>query len=477
VIFDRKLEEICETFGFLTEGSERTAFNEVVLPLWQRSIKRVLTNFRRMTLFFSALRISLESVSPEVNLLDMMVLQLVKMVSEETYEFIFDNGPLFYYPGWKIRLWLEGLSADDKKETEIRKKRLDSFFGSLPALDRTLVTELLRVIFPSVDRSLRDSQFSLHSENEQEAEEHKRIYHPDYFPRYFIHQVPFNLFGKEEMKNFIVELNAQTRVEQVESNFRGVMESLAKNPWKRWSFLDGLAKDCSQIGDFQASALVTAVAAISDSLENDVLSLGEWGRARAILFAAAERFSGTAELQTLLVGAIREAASDAFAADILRYSTAMRKQNRIITDWQNVDERAIKMAFSERMRASYAVGAQQEFSYRRDDLSSFLIWAANSDEDRARVAEFFRDRFQRFPIEQGKFLGWTLPKGVPYEGDPLDVVDRLFPVEELTISMARYDAETLTEHDRMSVQWFLELMEQRTRDRATPDDPQPEVLG
>jgi len=178
--------------------------------------------------------------------------------------------------------------------------------------------------------------------------------------------------------------------------------------------------------------VIVGIAHISDSLEGDFLGISEWGRASALLFAAAKRFEGTSKLQRILIEAIQGCSSDAFAADILRYSTSMRQQNNIIANWQEVDESALKTAFCERMRRKYGAGSEREFPYRRDDLSPFFIWVNASDEDKQEEIAFFRDRFERHPLELGKFLGWALPKTtVVYEGDPLLTLERLFPVDEL----------------------------------------------
>jgi hypothetical protein len=463
-IFDRKLGAICEAYQLLQVEEDKKAFNEAVLPLWHTSIKRYLSNFRRMTLFFNAFRMALDPVVTEVNLFDMMVLQLVKMISEETYQFIYENGPLFYNPRWRITLWMERLSFDDKKEATVRDERLKEFFDSLPSAIRGQVTPLLSVIFPTVDQALRGDRFSLRSQSEQEAQKTKRIFHPDYFPRYFIHQVPAGMFGRAEMTNFINELNARQDVEGSVAKLGEEFNILASNPWKRYGFLDALVADADRLGEAQSEGLILGIAEISETLESDFWGLSDWGRARALLFSAANRFAGTAKLQSVLVAAIRRCSSDGFAADILRYSTTMRPQNNIVTNWQAVDESTIKAAFSERMRSRYEVGSERQFLYRKDDLKPFFMWAGASPEDKTREIAFFRDRFQRCPIELGKFLGWALPKDtVVYRGDPLLTPELLFPIDELFDLVREGNDEGWSESERESVHWFLELVAQRRR--------------
>ena len=461
-LFDAKLEHVCQTYNLLQDEKEKKKFSDAVLSVWHSSIKRILTNLRKISIFFNALRDALAPVSAEVNLFDMVVLQLVRLVSEDTYQFIYDNGPLFYYPGWRVTLWLERLSIDDEAESRIHRERLSAFFQSIPDPALTRVKTLLEEIFPTVRQYVRNDRISFRGVREEQAEAEKRIYHPDFFPRYFIHQVPLSIFGIAEMSEFIEALNAEQSVSQNVAKFRSTVDGMAKNSWKRWSFLDALIKQVERLGDSQAEAVAMGVAAISDSLEPEVLGLGEWGRARVLVLVAAKHVSGGRGVERILSSSIQQATSDGFAADILRFSTTMRDRNKIITDWTNVNESALKTAFAERMSAKYAVGSDRPFSCgRMEDVSAFHLWAAIGQDGRSSVNRFLRDRFERYPDERGSFLGCVIPRRAVYDGDPLVLVDRLFPTEELFESISERPVEGRSDSDRESVDWFLELMRAR----------------
>jgi hypothetical protein len=412
---------------------------------------------------------SLQPVSAEVNLFDMMVLQLVKMIWEDAYQFIYENGPLFYYSRWRITLWIERLSVDDRKEAAIRDAKLKAFLDTLPSGIKEQVKSLLVAIFPTVEHTVNGERFSGGRQSEERAKTAKRIYHPDYFPRYFIHQVPAAMFGIAEMRDTIARWNALPDVEQTVAAFRETLTKLASNPWKRWSFLDNFVAEAEHLGEAPSEGVILGIAAVSDSFESDVFGLSDWGRARALTFAAAKRFEGTAKLQQVIIGAIQRCSSDGFAADILRYSTAMRANNNLIADWRNVDEASIRHAFAGRMREKYPVGSNLEFPYNRGDLNPFFIWVHPGGEDKRLVTEFFRDRFQRHPVELGRFLSWVLPKSDMVQGDPLPAVDKLFPIDELFDTVQQHHAELLG--DSESIEWFRELMAQR---RVHPAEVLPE---
>ena len=130
----------------------------------------------------------------------MLVLQLVKSMLQETYEFIYENGPLFYEANWRMQHWMERLSVDEKVEAEIRDKQLKSFFETLHPPVRGWVTELLAKVFPTVDHCLHGNRTWREHKTLTELRRASNI-HPDYFPRYFIYQVPSDVFGVAEMSS------------------------------------------------------------------------------------------------------------------------------------------------------------------------------------------------------------------------------------------------------------------------------------
>lgn len=477
-LFDSELKHICVTFELLQNETEIKKFNDALLTLWHNPIKHVLSNFRKIAIFFNSLQAVLAPVCTEVNLFDMLVLQLVKFVSEDAYEFIYDNGSLFYDPGWRVSLWPERISFENERASRIIKERLDSFFAPFPSPLKDQLKELLAAIFPTVKAYARGDRISFTGISAEAAEKDRHIYHPDYFPRYFIHQVPASMFGIAEMSEFIEELNSEHDIEPSRDRFRRLATSLAKNSWKRWSFLNLLVHEFDRLGRVQAEATALGVADISDSLQPEVLGLGEWGRARVLVFLGAKRFAGTPKVENILARVICESQSDGFAADILRFSTTLKDRNKIMTDWSGVTDAALSAAFAKRMRLRYATGSQREFPANRlEDIAAFHLWARVSEENRQLEVDFLRERFARNPVERGRFLGGVLPKHAIFEGNPLDAISNLFPLGDLLELVTAVPIEHFAESDRDSVNRFLELMAQRSGGKAEVVPPETGANG
>jgi hypothetical protein len=460
--FDARMEQIAQDFSLFPDGKSRKSFEESLRPLWYSLLRQYLRNFRRMTLFFNAYRSALEPVAAEVNPFDMLVLQLVKLVSEEAYEFVYSNGPVFYEASWRMANWLERLSVDDSTERDMRNAQLKEFFDSQEPPTRRWIQQLFEEIFPTVRDFANVNRFRGRGADADLADRERRIYHPNFFPRYFIHQVPSSMYGLAEMGRLIEALNEARTSDECAALLNQTLSALRRNLLKRWDFLRTFANQADLLGDVQAEAIALGIAGASNLLNEDLLGEGEWGRARALFFVCLKRFSGTPKLQELIVMAIQESGSDAFAADVLRFSTTARNNNNIVTEWDGCNEESIRAAFGRRMRRKYHVHPDARFDFPRDTLPSFFIWVGLSEDDRAQEMAFLRTLFVGDPSAPGCFLDWVLPSDGIYQGDPLDAVGKLYPLDELRGIVER-DLTTWSEAGRQAATRFLTMLQRRER--------------
>ena len=465
-LFDQELEKLCKRNHLVETPEEKTSFQQALSQIWHRAMKRHIRNLRKLRLFFNTLGLAVAPVASEINLFDMMILQCVNMISPETHKFIKENGPLFYYSGWRIERWLERSTSDEREDKKERDKIYKDFFDSLPWQQRDLVSTLLEAIFPTVRQYRASGGFTTSEPHEPTAEQERRIYHPDFFPRYFLAQVPASVFGEEKLAAFLEEINnCQSEfdcIALVEQTFT----SLSNRPQKQWSFLHKVAMSSEKLADTQAESVIVSLARLSDKFEADVLGLGEWGRARVVIFTLANRFAKTPKIQELLARAIKTASSDSFAADILRFSEEPR-ENPLVTDWTNIDVDALKATFAQRMRERYRPNDENPFDYKRERISAFGTWTKLGPEERLQEVGYFRERFRRNPLESGSFLSWVLPKHAEYQGNPLDWVDVFLPKDELWEIVNPIRGETgWSESERQSVRWFKELMEKHRGEAA-----------
>lgn len=466
-IFDQQFEKICKEFHLLETEEEQKAFNDKFFPLWQSNIKFWMNNIRRLSLFFNSLHAALTPVHQEVNLYDMFILQIVKQESDDVYEFIFENGPLFYYPEWRIWNFLENQSSLTEANDKLRSDRIKAFLEGLDKDIRMRITPLLEEIFPTVEGVRRDR--FLGRVGEDAAARGRRIFHPDYFARYFINQVPSEMYGQEELNKVVRMLNESQSIQDCSARFSEILKSLDRSGIKRWSFLDGMVHKVEPLGDLQCEAVALGIARFDDSLEADFLGVGEWGRARALMFEAMNRFSGTQRIQTILASAILEASSDRVALEIVGFCTDNRANNNLITSWDHVDGNGLKAAFAHRMQTAYQVGSMRPIPQRIRDLNPFLFWSRYDQEARQSQQAFFRFRFKHDVHEIPRFLEWVTPmEAMAYQEHPVTFLDRIYPSEELHRLISEQEQDVWDQNERRIIAKFLErLMERTAVDQAT----------
>jgi predicted KAP-like P-loop ATPase len=428
--------------------------------LWFSAGKRYFVTLRRLSTYFKNLEAASRAIGNEVNFFDLSVLEAVRQVSPSTFEFIYNHGNLFYFPSWRLSLWPErvGVGVDDKEEQKQITSRLDAFFSSLDDATRQIVAPMLGRIFPSVAACLGRQRVTIGapSADATEADRLKRIYHPDYFHRYFTSQVPASLYGEQELTEFINRLNDADGEESATNIVREELAILSRVPVRRSDFFDRLPEASQRLKPEKAEMLAHRVADVSSQLAADILG-GEQGRARALIFVVANRFTDTTKAHAILERAIRGAASDGFAADLLQYCIDQGR-NKIIRDWENIDPGKLELAFSERMKARYSPLTDVAMPRDPHTLRAFFRWSRTSKNAQADVIAYVRSRLDKSGSEVANFISWLFPGDVVYGSNPAEVVELLFPVEELrrrTLHLER--AVELTEVQREALDRFRKL--------------------
>jgi predicted KAP-like P-loop ATPase len=201
---EKRLFAICDRVGLLKQEEERGKFEVDFRTLWRRILKDYLNNLRRVKLFTNRLNRSLPILGHEVNLKDLVILEVVRMMNPVIYEEIFRNARYFMFPGWRNWSSEESLHPDEEQATKMRIGYFNVLFHDLLRPPQGTLLALLKEIFPTVSSYLNGGGIPRHlAQNAEGAERERRIYHPDYFARYFVFQVPQDLFGEKELSDCI----------------------------------------------------------------------------------------------------------------------------------------------------------------------------------------------------------------------------------------------------------------------------------
>jgi len=443
--FENRFYAICDRNHLLMEAGERQKFTDDFRILWQVSLRAYFTNLRRLKLYTNRLSRSLPLVGEEVNIRDFCLLELVRMMHPVIYEEIYRNARYFMFAPWRFTAWLQIVSPDEGEAQEKRNEYFKRLFRDLPVPPEGTLLAILKELFPTVDAFLSGRDIPARvAQNGEEAERQRRIYHPDFFPRYFILQVPQDLFGEKETSTFVTTMNKQSDVAECVSVFRSQYEKLQELPMKRWDFLRRVKGAIQRFKSIAMEALPIAVSGFSDGFESGSLEPVEETTARGIVFAAADQLNKTLSAQSVLERVLREAASDRFATLVLNDCTTMK--NRELQDWSKVDAEKLQGVFRERMKEKCSSGRFTFFpSEGHIDFTPLGRWALCGTEGREQVQQYLRQEFEARHSNVGKFLVRFFPEVKvhptvdPRAQDPVGTISRIyFPLKELAELLEMY---------------------------------------
>jgi len=454
--FDRRFETLCKAHGLLGTENEQTKFKEHFSPLWQVHLSHYFSNLRRIKLFLNRIATAIVPIAKEICLADFILLEIIRDVAPDIYEGIYVHRRYFFYGEWMIETWPERLHPDDAKETELRKQFLDGLLHPLDSAKRTLVTELLCELFPAV-REYRGDALA-RGGSSLEAKKGRRIFHPAFFPRYFIFGVQSDAFGEAEFDDLESDLKKCKGIESCKQHFKGVFETLPEESRRRWDLLDQLAIKIDRFGLLQAESVGVALAELSDRIQPPLLSLGEAEAARRIIFVVANLLASSSKVQQFLEQTIRASAADYFALLIIAACKDPSK-NEILTQWEHVNVDRLHQSFRERMRDKYFKGGAAsifDVQNQKGAIRSLKAWltAGGSEE----IGSYLTDEFRRRPRSLGTLLLLMFPTEESSTQLHLRALSELYPLAQIENWLNEHGSKTYGTEEEPAVERFRGLL-------------------
>ena len=433
--FDRRFESLCKRHNFLSTERDQKEFNERFNPLWKEHIRQNLSNIRKLKLFFNKMASTVESIAKEINLFDFFLIELIRDNAPELYERIYPEGRFFYYTSWRIETWAEGFSIDERDNQQKLNQYYDSFFQSLEGGKKKTILGILRELFPRVKEYAKGGSFG--GPDPQRGFDERRIYHPDFFPRYFIFSVPSNQFGEVEFNEFTAALSNKS-VTEVAATFREMFAKLESGSLKRLHFLERLASSISTFPKITAEGLATGVAQVSKQLQGDSM-IGEPADARKIVLRTAMIQASDVRKQNFLEEIINSAEADSFAADLVGLFIGEPAEKREAAGLGNIDVEALKNCFRNRMKSKYQSGnGKSIFEEGKNLVQTLFVWHHCGEEAQKEEREVLAREFEEKPQVIGKLISLVAWPGHPaYDGE-VAALGKLFPLSELKKYLDKY---------------------------------------
>ena len=430
---ETRLKKVFSRADWFETADDETKYHELLTGAWDDALSKVLTNLRKIAILANSLSVVARPLSREANAFDMVIIETLRCFFPEVYERVRQNGDAFLGsdPSWRSRFY----SEDQAKAS--RKQFYEHLIQELYATERSKpAADLLWWLFPefAMYLSTRVGRSLVGIEKDSDlAERQKRISHDDFFPIYFGYRVPETLYSGTELRAFVRNLNESGSTAERKVLFQKTLRSITEGDPRRLSFLHRILHSIGRFDDSTARALAIAVSECASDYSYDSIlpSAAEAGKAMAIIFEVAQRFSQSAEVQKVLEDSILAATDDTLAFRLLTFCLAPER-NKILKDFSHVRADALKKTFAQRMRRRYVERFEDlDTSLAQCDRSAFVLWAESSSEDREAEVGFWRRYVDSSRKRLAKMCDILFPSGTLWESDPSPHIDRLFPLSEL----------------------------------------------
>ncbi len=463
--FEKRFYAICDRRKLLVDLVERQKFADDFKVLWQMYFRGYFTNLRRIKLLANRLNRSLSLVGEEINLRDFVLLEAVRTISPVVYEDIFWNARYFMFVRWRTATTLQLASIDDDQETAMRVNYFNVLFKGLARPPEGILLGLMKELFPYVEYYLSSRAVPENvSKGEEKGERERRIYHPDFFPRYFILRSPQDLFGEKALADFIQKINAKSEVAECARVFKATYEGLNSLPMKRLDFLHRVEISLGKFSEPATRAFPVVISEISAGFDKDPSKTLDEITSRRIVMAAADRLHPTVGVQNVLENVILVASSDRLAVGVLNDCVNKRSPQLNGWDWGRIDVERLTKAYRDRMKAKYIpVGSASFFSGEgQPDIVPLGRWALCGSEGRSQAHECLLSEFNAKHSNLGKFLSLFFISEVenelswPGRKDPLVTIQEIyFPLKEIVdlLNVFQTTAYTSADEERAIIEF------------------------
>jgi hypothetical protein len=389
---------------------------------------------------------SIKPIAREVNLLDYVLLEVIHDAAPTVYTDIFRNGRYFYYSEWRLQTWIEKLGFDDDQAARKRNEFYGDFVQSFPSGKRSLIAHVLEELFPTFRLFKEARGFRGARPNQETSERSKKIYHPDYFPVYFISRVPSSQVSEAEFEQFVQSLQHATTIPEIAAAFRGHLES-CEGELKRWYFFHLLLLKISELDEIHACGVAIGIAQVSDTLQPlDIFALNESAKTRAIVFSVVQRLADRPDVNAFLGDLIDNSSSPVFASEVL-YFTINRNQNGVLTDYRNIDLQRLQERFREYAKTQFPPGEGPRIFAREASkvLPVLFGWRNTGASGEAEVSEYLIGEIAADPNILGRLAWWFFPSQEGVSAENAISLTKLVNGETILALLQRHEGRIATQ--------------------------------
>jgi hypothetical protein len=230
-------------------------------------------------------------------------------------------------------------------------------------------------------------------------EKEQRVAHPDYLKKYIQQQVPARIISDEHIIAMVETLNNPADTDQSKERIIHAFAAYHRDGLL-YDFVQKLIMFAEKLNNSGDDALLKGIYEYSDrfSLEPMGLLDSEMDRARALVYAIANKYRASQKIQQVLQDAISMPKSMYFASSVIILCTP--NHNRIIENFENIDLAGLKQVYKERFKKEYVEPKKDIFPTAPSSVRYLIYPIEDPDLVTSYMLSLFRERSSRI----GKLL-------------------------------------------------------------------------
>ena len=369
--------------------------------------------------YANALVFALPLLHEQVNVVDLMLIEGIRVFYPRLYEAIRDNPSVFLQRAlglsdWESAIGSEVNTAQRKRDSEV----ISAAFTGLSTLQRHAAESLLEELFPLVKRLLKDGVSEDTKYTADEWDKNRRITSATHFSRYFLYSAPRSDIEDISIEVFVSRLPMHTLKESVD-----ILNQLAakRSPYHGVSGINHMITKLELMSDRlsigAAEQLVLALASCSKFLganaRGGALYLPPTSRAAHLVGRLLETISDEVRRDSLAIDILKLAESIDYKFHL--FSRLVTKQRRGTRD-ESLLSASIEHQLREQLVDFIRNAAQQGPLYSTlppmEALRAYQIWAALAPPAKDTVSEAGHHLIQYWtdePLEFGRTLTAMFP--------------------------------------------------------------------
>nr|WP_314561237.1 P-loop NTPase fold protein [uncultured Pseudomonas sp.] len=196
-IFTQNLSQLANPYATEINGFEQTRWGNALIGSIQPRLRNMRDAHRLISSVAVHLPLHVTADLLEVNIVDFLVLETLRVFEPDLHEMIFLEKSLLLQGGRQL--------GDGKRSTA--EAAINDLLNTVPKDRRDLATETLKLLFPQIEWAMGGPQYA-HGFQQQWAEA-KRVCSSRFFPRYFELQTALGEISERRFTQFIDAASAE----------------------------------------------------------------------------------------------------------------------------------------------------------------------------------------------------------------------------------------------------------------------------